>query len=159
YQRNSVVEIEEMGQAEGDQGHAVERPRDAQAPVAGGETEALFVTFTGEPDIQYPGGRHHHRGRSAAPGNQQNRMLDEEVGQSKQQQPNQEPGKQHAGSDRGGALPEQAYARYQRDESAEIDQYVARGHAFGHRRPYRAEVAFDQAHDSEADHGYSEDHM
>ena len=58
-----------MGHAEGDQGQAVEHPRDAQTSVAGGETEALPVPVSGEPGIQYPGGRHHHRGLAGCPAN------------------------------------------------------------------------------------------
>ena len=95
-----------MGQAEGDQGQAVEHPRDAQALVAGGETEALPVPVTGEPGVQNPGGRHHHRSRHRRPTRQQSVGREEEVRHSKQQQPNQEIGEQHAGSDGGCALPE-----------------------------------------------------
>src|SRR5205823_3512820 len=47
HQRNGLFEIGEMGYAEGNQGQAVEHPRDAQTLVAGGETEALPVLVTG----------------------------------------------------------------------------------------------------------------
>jgi len=56
-------------------------------------------------------------------------------------------------------LEEHADARTQRDEDAEIDQYSARGQIFGCRLPYRGEIAIDQAHDSERDHGRSKDRV
>src|SRR5206468_3644259 len=60
------LDIGEMSYAERNQGQAVERPRDAQTLVSGGETETLPVTIAGEPDVQNPGGRYHHRGLQAA---------------------------------------------------------------------------------------------
>ena len=74
----------------------------------------------------------------------------EDAGHSQQQQPKQEIGEQHAGSGSGCALPEQAYATYQGDDGAEIGQCVR---TMGYRLPYRDVIAFDQAQDSEADHG------
>ena len=49
HQRDGIFEIEEMGDAEGDQSQTVKRPRDAQTLVAGGETEAQSVPVIGEP--------------------------------------------------------------------------------------------------------------
>jgi hypothetical protein len=65
HQRGGLFEVGEMGQAEGDQGQAVEHPRDAHALVAGGETEALPVPVRCEPGIQYPGACHYHCGLTA----------------------------------------------------------------------------------------------
>src|SRR5437899_236243 len=87
HQRNGLFEIGEMGYAEGNQGQAVEHPRDAQTLVAGGETEALPVLVTGEPGVQNPGARHHHRGVTAGPPCNQRGGSEEDVCHPKQQQP------------------------------------------------------------------------
>src|SRR5438034_1278357 len=42
-------------------------PRDAQTLVAGGETETLTVPVSGEPRVENPRGRRHHRGVTAGP--------------------------------------------------------------------------------------------
>ncbi len=59
---------------------------------------------------------------------------------------------QHARGDGGGARPEQAYARSQSDEGAEIDQGLTRGNTLRHPCPGRGEIALDQAQDSQGDH-------
>src|SRR5258708_5133947 len=64
-----------------------------------------------------------------------------------------------ADSGGGRALPEQADARCQADEGAEIDQYLACGHTLRYRLPYRDEIAFDQAEDSEGHQGRRKDRM
>ncbi len=134
-------------------------PRDAHTLVAGGETEALPVPVRGEPGIQYPGARQHHSGLTAAkPRTFHSRRVDD-AGHSYQQQPEQEKGEQHADSGGGRALPEQADARCQADEGAEIDQYLACGHTLRYRLPYRDEIAFDQAQDSEGHQGRRKDRM
>jgi len=81
---------------------------------------------------------------------------EEDAWQSQQQQPKQEIGEQHKGSGGCCALPEQAYARCQRDESAEIVQC---GRTPRYRRPYCGVIPLDQAEDSEDDHGHRKDRM
>ena len=83
----------------------------------------------------------------------------ENVAYSEQQEPKQERGKQDACSRGGCTLPEQTYSTRQRDEGAEIDQYLACGQTLGYRLPYRGEIAFYEAQDSEADHGRRKDRM
>jgi hypothetical protein len=158
-QPGGILEIEEMGYAERDQGQAVEHPRDAQPLVAGGEAEAPPVPVTGEPGVQNPGARRHHRGVTTAPPGIQDRGSAEDVRHPEQQQPNQEKGEQHAGSDDGCTPPEQADARGQRDEGAEIGKGLAPGKTLGHPRPCLDQIALNQAHDSEGDQGHGEDRM
>src|SRR5262249_39847648 len=78
---------------------------------------------------------------------------------SEKQQPKQKVGEQHACSGGGGALPQQACAGCQGDEGAKISQYLACGHTLGYWLPYRAEIALDQAQDSEGNHGRCKDQM
>src|SRR6185436_16751626 len=87
-----------MCEAEGEQGQAVQYPRDAQTLVAGGETEALPAPVTGEPGIQNPGGRRHHQGVTAAPPRIQHSRSTEEIRHPEQQQPAQEIDEQRAGT-------------------------------------------------------------
>src|SRR5262245_58999190 len=68
YQHNGFFDIHEMGYTEGDQAKSIEYPRDAQAVVAGDETESTSVPVSREPDEQDPGGRRHHQGLTRAPG-------------------------------------------------------------------------------------------
>src|SRR5258705_8404503 len=56
-------------------------------------------------------------------------------------------------------MEEQANAAYERDHGAEIGQHLARAHGPGHSIPCRSEMACDQAHYSEADHGRSKDRV
>src|SRR5271166_688891 len=56
-------------------------------------------------------------------------------------------------------MPKQAHTRCQGDEGAEMGQYFASRHTLGYRLPYRREIAFDQAQDSEADHSGREDRL
>jgi hypothetical protein len=56
-----------MSQAKGDQGQAVEHPRDAYAIVAGGEAEVPSVSVSSEPGIEHPGCCRHHRGLAPCP--------------------------------------------------------------------------------------------
>jgi len=60
HQLGGRFELDELGQAEGDQCQAVEYPGDAQAVFASDDTQAPPVPLSGEPDIQYPGARRHH---------------------------------------------------------------------------------------------------
>src|SRR6266496_3118523 len=105
HHRSGSLDISEMSNAERNQGQAVERLRDAQTVVSGGETETLPVTIAGEPDVQNPGGRHHHRGLTGCPSKLHPGMA-EELGQIQQQQPSEEKAEQHPRSDGGSALPE-----------------------------------------------------
>jgi len=93
-----------MGQAEGDQGQAVEHPGDAQAVFAGDETQTTPVPLSSEPDIQYPGARRHHRDLTGWPPKIHSGR-EEDAWHSQPQQPKQEKGEQHAGSSGGCALP------------------------------------------------------
>src|SRR5712672_3255184 len=130
HHRSGSLDVGEMSYAEWDQGQAVERPRDAESRVACGETEALSVAVTGEPDVQNPGGSHHHSGLTSCPG-KLHPGIEEEVGHVQQQQPSEEKAEQHTRSDGGSAPPEQADPRYQRDDGGEIDQYLAPWHTLG----------------------------
>ena len=94
-----------MRYTERDQGQAVERPRDAKSRVAGGETEALPVTVAGEPDVQHPRRRHHHRRLTGGP-RQLHPGIEEEVGHIQQQQPSKAKAEQHTRSDGGSAPPQ-----------------------------------------------------
>ena len=85
-----------MSKAKGDQGQAVEHPRDAKAIVAGGEAEVPPVPVRGEPDIEHLGCCRHDRGLAARPPNVHGRR-DENERHSQHQQPKQEIGEQHAG--------------------------------------------------------------
>ena len=76
-----------------------------QVIVAGCETEALPVAVAGEPDVQNPGGRHHHRRLTSCP-RKLHPGIEEEVGHIQQQQPSEEKAEQHTRSDGGSALPE-----------------------------------------------------
>src|SRR5712691_8713492 len=59
----------------------------------------------------------------------------------------------------GCALKEQADARRQRDEGAEVSQCLVRGQTLGCWLPYRREIAIDQTEESERNHGRSEDQI
>src|SRR6266404_9618771 len=97
HHRSSSLDVGEMSYAEWDQGQAVERPRDAESSVASGETEALPVAVAGEPDVQNPGGRQHHRGLTSCPGKLHPGM-EEEVRHIQQQQPSEEKAEPHTRS-------------------------------------------------------------
>src|SRR3989449_8914175 len=86
HHRDGSFEISEMGYAEGDQTQAVKHPRDAQTLVAGGETEALTVPVTGEPRVENPSGRRHHRGVTAGPPSNRGSRSTDDKRHPKQQQ-------------------------------------------------------------------------
>src|SRR6266705_4408915 len=105
HHRSRSLDIGEMRYPERDQGQTVERPRDAQTLVAGGKTEALPVTVAGEPDVQNPGGRHHHRSLTGCP-SKLHPGIKQEAGHIQYQEPSEEKADQHTRSDGGSALPE-----------------------------------------------------
>src|SRR5260370_16729482 len=89
HHRSGSLDIGEMSYAEGDQGQAVERPRDAQTLVAGGKTEALFVPVAGAPDVQNPGGCYHHRSLTGCPSSL-HPGIEEDLGHIQSHQPTHE---------------------------------------------------------------------
>ena len=67
HQVRGHLEINEMSQTKGDQGQAIQNPRNAHAIVADDESEASPVPVSSEPGIEDPGCCRHHRGLGARP--------------------------------------------------------------------------------------------
>src|SRR5262249_41069241 len=68
HQRGRVHDIGEVGVAERDQTQAVERSRDAHAPVAHRDAELLPVPVCRERRMENPGASHHNHRLTDAPG-------------------------------------------------------------------------------------------
>src|SRR5947209_10252638 len=158
-QRGSRAEVEEVGQAEGDQAQAKEHSPNAHALLADDETNTSPIPVAGEPGVEDPGARNHHRGLRGCPPRTYAELA-EHRGHPEAQQAEQEPGEEQAGSEGGGALPKQSDARGEGNEGGEIRQDLAGRKTLRHRLPDRRKIAAaDQAEDSQADHGQREDHV